>query len=237
MCNLCYNFTIEDIILKQNNTDKEFLRSPFTKQRLIRCKNNNKFVSRNLINPVRIEERYVKCDLCEELINRNENYYSSSKNYDICLKCYEGNVTAKDIIETKNMKLIDKSDYQSYKFYYSDFGSLLYWVPIIEDHDGCHILINLNPHDKHYGKFCIQNNDENGCSGYFIIYDETITLDWLIHQLKEITDKGTFVYEDSVLTEKGTYETVIKTYNIGSQECSTSICLLMQKLKIPTSHN
>jgi hypothetical protein len=122
------------------------------------------------------------------------------------MECYKNKEDARNIVETRDMKLLSLENRENFLFNYTDFNSLSYWIPIISDKEGCHIFMNLNPDDKNYGKLCLQSCDDHGRFGYFIIYDESITLDVLLNKLKEITDKGTFEYEDYEKVEDGVYE-------------------------------
>jgi hypothetical protein len=122
------------------------------------------------------------------------------------MECYKNNQdNAKNVVETKGMKILSVKK-ENLLFNYTDFNSLCYWIPIITDREESHVFMNLNPDDKNYGKLCLQCCDDHGRYGYFIIYDESITLDVLLSKLKDITDKGVYEYEVREKVEDGIYE-------------------------------
>lgn len=194
MCDVCYDNP--DLLTDINYTYEKY------KTNVSRCKECNKIKPRS-IHHIKNFTKY--CDICSDIIHISDNRYtkaiSSLNSFDICMKCYNNDEACKNIVKEKEMKLdtINTTDRSRFLFNYTDFNSLLYWVPIITDGKWSYILINLNPDDKNYGKLCLQSCDDNGRSGYFIIYDETVTLDVLLKKLKEITDKETFDYSSSAI--------------------------------------
>jgi len=181
MCNMCYEETSEEIALKNGAKNYKQREDLLNTSRI-----HNKLEKRSFAS---IDTSLYYCDLCEETIKNN--YYSNKnkdKSYDICMNCYETNETNED----KKMTLIDINN-KSYCFELTDFGSILFWFPIITDHEGCSILINLNINHKNYGKICLQSCDDHGRYGYFIIKDETYDLDIILKKLKEICDKNSYL--------------------------------------------
>lgn len=262
MCKMCYEETSEEIALK--NGAKNYKQR---EEALNKCRTSNKIESRNiykLITPINGRT----CDICdnkfhERYIDINENFYSVKtgdygNTFDICLDCYQKSDNVRNMVETKSMRLIDVNDKTNYNFYYTGFGSMLYWFPVISDTEDCRVFINLNPDDINYGKICLQSSDDHGHFGYFIIRDEKYNLQKVLERLKEICDKGTFEYKDlekvedgiygeKIVTEQGNgmttskretikepkYEWVIKTAELCSKHHSSPIHILMQELNMP----
>lgn len=210
MCKLCYEETSEEIALKngaQNYKKRE--------KKLNECHSYKQIKPRNMYNI--ITPIYIRtCDLCNQRINVCDNFYSIKDEYDtydICYGCYQNNDDAKSIIETKSMSLIDVNDKSNYYFNHTEFGSMLYWFPIVSDIDGCNVLMNLNPDHVNCGKICLMSSDDHGRCGYYIIRDETYDLQRVLQRLKEICDKGTYESEELMIVEDGVYEesTIIET--------------------------
>lgn len=178
----------------------------------------------NLINP-RITPDIYYCDVCNEPINDmigRYNVYNNNNSYDICIKCYnENNKGCKRYVKLKNMEFIQKTEREMYPFYYTDFNSMLNWIPIISD-DGGYIFINLNPDDKNYNKICLQSFDDHGRCGYFILYDKEYTLNYILTMLKEICDRGSFTYMN--------YEGKEIEKELNSEHHSSPIQILMRKI-------
>lgn len=206
MCKMCYQEVDEETAIK--NGAKNY---KAREDALNECRTCNKIQSRPIFNVRPIYSKW--CDICRKKIEGNIHVYSITieddidyDTFDICMECYKNKEDARNIVETRDMELLSIENRENFLFNYTDFNSLSYWIPIISDKEGCHIFMNLNPDDKNYGKLCLQSCDDHGRFGYFIIYDESITLDVLLNKLKEITDKGTFEYEDYEKVEDGVYE-------------------------------
>jgi hypothetical protein len=252
MCKMCHEETNEEIAVK--NGAKNYKKR---EEDLNMCRSHNKIVSRNIRNK-KNPSSWRSCDLCHETIDEKHNFYTAEEDYDICLNCYQNSDDARNIVETKDMSLFDLNDKKCYLFNSTDFGSMLYWIPIIGDTETCHVLMNLNPNDKNYGKICLQSCDDHGRFGYFIVRDENYDLNKILMRLKEITDKGTFEYQDYVQVEPGVYgdyvvtdegngwdhstretikapkyEWITKTAELGSKYHSGPIHLLMEELNMP----
>jgi hypothetical protein len=257
MCKMCYEETSEEIAMKngaKNYKNRE--------EALKQCRDLNKIEPRNIYNI--ITPIYGRtCDLCNIYFDASVNFYSIKtgeygNTYDICLDCYQKSDDARNIVETKSMRLIDVLDKSNYYFAHTGFGSMLYWFPIISDTEGCHVFINLNPNDINYGKICLQSCDDHRRLGYFIIKDDKYNLQKALERLKEICDKGTFEREYFEKVEDGVYgelfvtkcndsftkseretlkepkyEWVTETYELCSEYHSSPIHILMQELKMP----
>ena len=207
MCKLCYEETSKEIALKngaQNYKERE--------EALNKCRSFKKIEPRNIYNII-VPDNCRSCNLCNEAIGTS-NFYSIREKYDtydICSECYQKSDDARNMVETKSMRLIDVNDKSNYYFGHTGFGSMLYWFPIISDTEGCRVFMNLNPDDINYGKICLQSCDDHGRFGYFIIKDEKYDLQKVLERLKEICDKGTCEYEDYVEVEEGVYGEEIVT--------------------------
>jgi hypothetical protein len=213
MCKLCYEEDEKTIIKKRAKNYK------LREYELNNCRSHNKIKYR----PVYKMTELKYCDICEYVFETSDDLYTLEKegenSFDICMNCYKNDET-KDIVIQKEMKLVKAGeDRKNYLFSYTDFGSLLYWIPIISDTEQCHVLMNLNPDDKNYGKLCLQSCDDHGRFGYYIFYDENMTLDMLLQKLKNITDRG--VVDD------------IDNIELCSEHHSSPIQVMMQELKIP----
>jgi len=249
---MCHEETCEEIAVQHGATNYKT-----REEALNTCRSHNKIIPRNIRN-TKNPNSWRYCDLCNENIGEKNNFYTATEDYDICLKCYQSSEDARNIVETKEMTLFDIDNPKCYLFDSTDFGSMLYWIPIIGDKEFCHVLMNLNPNDKNYGKICLQSCDDHGRFGYFVVRDETYDLNKILTRLKEITDKGTFeyqdyvqvepgVYGDYVVTEEGNgwrnstretikapkYEWVTKIEELGSRHHSGPIHLLMEELNMP----
>lgn len=202
MCKLCYEETSEEIALK--NGSKKYKER---EELLNKCRSFNKIQPINMYNATKTKcNKY--CDICREKIVTS-NLYSIKETYDtydICLNCYKNNSDVRNIVETKSMKLIDINDKCNYYFGHTNFGSMLYWFPIIRDIEGCSVFINLNPNDINYRKICLQGLDNHGRSGYFIIRDDKYDLQKVLQRLKEICDNNIYNYEELEQIEEGIYE-------------------------------
>jgi len=203
MCKLCYEEIDEETAIKNGAKNYKAREAALNE-----CRSFHKIQFRPIYY---LTEPYdTTCNICHEdidaLVDRYSVRYSNYNTYDVCMDCYANNDEAKSAVEIKKLKLVKKEDRTNYLFNYTDFNSLCYWLPIIEDNDGSAILMNLNPDDKNYRKICLQSRDDHGRSGYFIIYNESITLDVLLQKLKDITDKGYYEYEDCKMVEDGVYE-------------------------------
>lgn len=206
MCKLCYEETSEEIA-DQNGAKNYHLR----KDKLDECRSSNLFSVRKL-------PKLRSCDICKSNIDEYKGRFFEG-DYDICYDCYEKD---KSVIESKNMNFTKlESEREKYPFYYTDIGSMLYWIPIIQDTKDCRILINLNPDDKNYQKVCLQSCDDGDRIGYFILYDKKYDLDYILKMIKEITDKGTYKDDEGNLKE------------LCSEEYSSPIQILMMNLNIP----
>ena len=263
MCKLCHEETTEEIAIANGSENYKK-----REDKLNKCRAFNQIEPRNIYNI--ITPIYGRmCDICEYddindfIIGFNDNFYSVTTDsgyntFDICMDCYQKSDDVRNMVETKSMRLIDVNDKSNYFFYYTEFGSMLYWFPVISDTEGCHVFINLNPDDTNYGKICLQSSDDHGRRGYFIIRDEKYTLQKVLERLKEICDKGTFEYKDLEKVEDGVYgeeivtscgygsrlikretikepkyEWVIKTAELYSQDNSSPIHILMKELNMP----
>lgn len=206
-CYHCYNDTCKMCYSEvDDNGDAEQFK--YTQAKLNKCRDCNQIKYRPIYNV--IERGHCYCDVCSCVIDSFDERYTGRRNpdhtIDICMDCYENKENAKTIVETRGLKLLKKEDRETYLFNYTDFNSLYYWIPIIECDDGCRIFMNLNPDDKNYRKLCLQSCDKNDSVGYFIIYDESITLDVLLQKLKEITDKGVYEFNAIETIEEPVYE-------------------------------
>jgi hypothetical protein len=175
------------------------------------CKNHN-IVLRDTIDMVEFSN-WRACNECHEYIDDHnildsdgkivhKCYYTGYDAYDICIPCYEANETIRN---EKQLKFIDPFDPKCCTFYYAGLKSMLYWFPILEDGESCRVLINLNLDDENYGKLCLQSFDDCARMGYYMIYDETLTLDVILQRLKTMTDKGTFESEEREMAEGPVY--------------------------------
>lgn len=225
MCNYCYEETNEEIAIKNG-----------AKNYASRAKALNKCRSCNLIKE-RITPVIYNCDICEKTIDDSIGRYTVKENnehtYDICFKCYnEDNNGCKVQVEKRGMKFYKyESEREKYPFYYTDFGSMLNWIPIITDDLGknCtdygNIFINLNPDDKNYKKICLQSCDDHARCGYFILYDEEHTLDNILKMLKEICDENKVIRINCLGKEE--------EEELNCSHHSSPIQVLMRKLGVP----
>lgn len=260
MCKFCYEETSEEIALKNGAKNKNYKNR---EEALNKCHSCKLIEPRNIYNIIKpINGR--TCNLCEEEINIHNNFYSviindCGRTYDICAVCYQKSNEARNIVETKSMRLIDINDKSNYYFGHTGFESMLYWFPIISDTECCRVFINLNPNDTNYGKICLQSRDSHDRFGYFIVRDEKYDLQKILERLKEICDKGTYEYstlqkvEDGVYGEEvevveiidgwkttkretikePKYEWVTKTAELCKIYHSSPIQILMQELNMP----
>jgi len=182
---------------------------------------NHQVVVRNLPSSHQFWSGHY-CDLCSVQMN-DQSFYSTPDHYDICMTCYQNNEEARATVAEKKMVLVNKNDPACYPFHFTGFKSMLYWFPILEDDEKCCVLMNLNADDEHCGKLCVRSCDDHGRYGYFMIYDESITLDVLLRELKVIADNGTFEYEDSVEVEPAVYGDLVKVEvrNQNGKQCYT----------------
>jgi hypothetical protein len=199
MCVFCYEEVNEEIAIK-NGAKLYKQREPFLNE----CIKHNQFHLRNMTNVSYDDDRI--CDLCNDPIDNYETRFANDDDFDMCMKCYTDRDDSKDTIKALKLNFIDKTSKEYFAFNCTDFNSMLYWIPIVKDNSGCHILINLNPDDKNYGKLCLHSVDNYYNHGYFIIYNETITLEILLKKLKDIADKGTYEYTTFKTIEKSVYE-------------------------------
>lgn len=229
MCKMCYEEVNEEIAIKngaKNYKDRE--------KNLNECRHFNQIVPRPIYGIPFIGDNY--CHVCNKLIESLSARYSvydihKEDSLDICMDCYQNRENAKNMVELKNMKYISADNRESFLFNYTDFNSLCYWIPIITDKiNQFNILMNLNPDDKNYGKLCFQAVDDHGRSGYFIMYDESITLESVLQKLKEITDKGTCEYETYDVKSK---QLVTKTAVLGSKDFLGPFNVLFEHYEIP----
>jgi hypothetical protein len=69
-----------------------------------------------------------------------------------------------------------------------DFGSLLDWVPVIEDilnYGEVTVMVNLNPDRPNFGQVALSTLDDHGRIGFFALYNET--LDSLLDKMNSMT--------------------------------------------------
>ena len=227
MCKMCNEEKSEEIALKNGSINYKN-----REKKLNECFVCNKIVSRNIYYLNSSCNYY--CDLCNNDIIDTHYYSTKNKNYnsyDICLPCVELNPKAKEEVETKSMKLIDKNDKNNINFNHTDFNSMLDWFPIVSDTGYCSILMNLNIHDKNYKKLCLQSCDNHGRMGYYIIQNEKYDLNEVLKRLKEICDAGVYEYIDFEKIE-GEYKEVVKTKKLCSYYDSSPIQILMTELKM-----
>ena len=201
------------------------------------CKSTNKVIPRNLHN-LPVMSKY--CDVCSERI-KTDIYYTDKLDsgteyidtYDICNTCYENNKNdAVNIITEQNMIKIDKTDKKFYAFNYCNMNSMLYWIPVISSaHEPkCYVLINLNPDDVNYKKICLSSADNHCRQGYFIVRDDNYTLDKIVDELKDITDRGKYDYVTKKCVKRGVYETVTETDTVETDsddgvEITEEVCI------------
>lgn len=256
MCKLCYQEVDEETAIKHGATNYKTRENA-----LHECRTCNIIQPRPIYDIDNLGNK--SCDLCHtsiELLHPRYSIRETNNSLDICTECYTHKEDARNMVETKEMKLFTKENKKGFLFTYTDFNSLCYWIPIISDEHDCHVFMNLNPDDNHYGKVCLQSCDDHGRYGYFIIQDESITLDVLLTRLKEITDKGVYEYEEVEIVEKGVYEfetveqiekdvkvswrrrktikepvlkTITKTAELGSNYYSGPIHILMKEFGMP----
>jgi hypothetical protein len=234
MCKACYEEVDEETAIK--NGAKNY---KHREKALNTCRASNKIQLRPIYYVDNLGSKY--CDLCrthlEPLSSRYSTGNGAGNTFDMCTECYATKEDARNIVETRDLVFLSKENRDNFLFNYTDFNSLSYWIPLISDNDECHIFMNLNPDDKNYGKLCLQSCDDHGRLGYFIIYDESITLDTLLCKLKEITDKGTFDEDELSLVKnaagESVYETITKTVELCSTHYSGPIHIIMRELGIP----
>jgi hypothetical protein len=228
MCKMCYEEVDEETAIKNGAKNYKHRETA-----LNACRASNKIQSRSIYYVDNLGGKC--CDLCSNDIEPLDSRYSNENGdtFDMCTECYATKEDARNIVETRDLKFLSKENRENFLFNYTDFNSLSYWIPIISDNDDCHIFMNLNPDDKNYGKLCLQSSDDHGRVGYFIIYDESITLDILLCKLKEITDKGTFDEDDTSLVKnadgKYVYEKITTTVELCSQYYSGPIHIIMRE--------
>ncbi len=228
MCKLCFEETSEEVAIKngaKNYKDRE--------EKLNNCRNCNLLEER----PIRmkcIEISSRNCDVCRKKDIEKENFYTVDENdntYDICLECYDtNNDNAQETVKEKKMTFLEKDDKSRYMFYYTDMGSLLFWIPILRDknEEPTSILMNLNPDDKNYKKICFHCIDNHGRSGFYIVKNDTINLDTLI----EILDKLSFKDDDE---KNGDEEAEAEEESDYDEEyCQYPINQLMGLMNMPT---
>ena len=254
MCNYCYEETSEEIAIK--NGAKNYASRAKV---LNKCRSCDLIKPRNIDcdNKVCDSCREVVDKLIGYYSVKQENIDDT---HDICLKCYDEDTkylwenvenyiedlqnnikihikdedikSTKEMVEKRGMKFYKyESEREKYPFYYTDFGSMLNWIPIITDNLGknCtdygNIFINLNPDDKNYKKICLQSCDDHARCGYFILYDEEHTLDNILKMLKEICDENK-VIRINCLGEEEEEE-------LNCSHHSSPIQVLMRKLGVP----
>lgn len=230
ICDFCYNVIYNKPSFFCYHCYGYVCNSCYEKPVFLKCKQINNMKS-ILINTI-IEPSDRMCDLCNEDIDLLTNRYASCDGCDVCMECYENNSDAQQLVKEKDCKLIDIDCRDNYVFNYTDFGSIMNWVPIIADNWHCHILMNLNPEDKNYGKLCMQSCDDHGRFGYYIIYDESVTLDTLLDKLKTLTDKGS--YDRSYVSCNGD-DIAYETCEIGKHWESSPVQILMHQMNMITS--
>jgi len=284
MCNLCYLEVNEEVALK--NGAKNFHKR---ENKLNTCRNQNMLEKRQIIKrrgPLVKSSYFHTCDLCNnDCIT--DFYNDDDNNFDICNECYTNDYNnAKEqvnqrsaLLKTKNMCLVKKDDKISYVFEQCNFGSMLYWFPILYEKElGCFVLINLNKDDKNYRKICLVSCDDHGRLGYYIVKqsspsvnkiskdtnevvsdiinetninnknnqdnednqdnqdnenNEDYELNWVLHKLKVITDRGTVDFTDFKKNEKGEYVEVIVPVPLCSTAHSSPVHALMDSLGMP----
>lgn len=228
MCSLCQSETSEEIALKHDAKNYKV-----RERALNECRSCNRFQKRYWTKSCYYD---LQCDVCQSYMNENKPYYSCKDEklvtYDICMPCYDTNPQAKEDVAKKSMSLKEVNCTAVFKN--THFNSMLYWFPVVDDNEGCSVLVNLNPHDENYKKVCLLSCDNHGRLGYYIIYNKEYTLDTVLQKIKTICDRGTYEYEEMELdreeNEKRYYKCVTKTAEIGSQHHSSPIQLLMQDL-------
>ena len=259
MCNLCYLEVNEEVALK--NGAKNYHKR---ENKLNTCRNQNMLEKRQIIKrrgPLVKSSYFHTCDLCNnDCIT--DFYYDDDNNFDICNECYTNDYNnAKEqvnqrsaLLKTKNMCLVKKDDKISYVFEQCNFGSMLYWFPILYEKElGCFVLINLNKDDKNYRKICLVSCDDHGRLGYYIVNkiledinevqakqtdtnnedNEDYELNWVLQKLKVITDRGTVDFTDFKKNEKGEYVEVIVPVPLCSTAHSSPVHALMDSLGMP----
>lgn len=230
MCKLCKEETSEEIALK--NGAKNY---KSRENELKKCRESHLIVPRNMYD-IPNGDPY-NCDLCKNGLK--SRFYtkkiSDYNTYDICNSCFESDPTAKEEVESKSLKYIDRNNINLTSFGYTDFNSMFYWFPIITDKEYCGVFMNLNVHDKNYRKICLRSCDDHGRLGYFIIYDEKYNLENVLERLKAICDKGEYEDDDiewETVNGKRTCKMVRKMKKLCTGYYSSPIHVLMQELNM-----
>ena len=170
MCHLCYIETSEEIALA--NGAKNYHKR---QDKLTKCQNFHKIKLRKLNNS-------AICDLCGNHIF-TFNRYHNQNDYDLCLDCSQIDSGKIQIIE-QNLQLVDNI----LSCDQCDFGSLIDWIPLIQDCEGNMILINANKDSQFHYKYAFASIDDHGRTGFYIIWEET-SITELITEINLIIEK------------------------------------------------
>lgn len=162
------------------------------------CLNANN--SNTTLKPVRaVNFSETRCDLCVKDISYSDRYTrfyvenGFNDRFEICLDCYENRQEEVNKLENSGKfhfltesRLTKIDDRDNHIFNYTGMNSMTYWIPILEDDENQRILMNLNPEDENYGKFCIQTSYKYGEELFYDIIYEEITLDILLDRLNKL---------------------------------------------------
>jgi hypothetical protein len=169
MCNLCYGETDADIA--QSNGAKNY---ELRREALDVCRKHN------------LQERSISlqicyCDICGASLSEGDLWTNAKLgNYDrkdVCCECAETD-EGKALISTDKLEKVHYDLLQTWN--YSNFGSLLDWIPIYRDVEYNMILINCNKNSSLVGTFALMSNDDHGRSGYY-----TLSKDWSLEKIQE----------------------------------------------------
>ncbi len=162
MCELCYRETDEGFIEADS---RHIMNYDLDKQV---CRDRHALKSR-IFRPI-----IFFCDVCKEDIFSPKRYSdfvfsleweNDPTNFDVCLDCCK-TADGQRMIEEKQLKLVDNlialSDV-------TGFGSMLDWIPILQDSGGNQILVNLNQNSPLFNRYafkCVSDYSEKTSSFY-----------------------------------------------------------------------
>lgn len=125
------------------------------------------------------------CDVCDEIISgdrySNAPVVGFDNCSDVCLSCAEEEEEGQQMVKEKDLKKVIKSNVDIL-----DFGSMLDWIPVLEDSDSYDaVFVNLNPASPYHQQVCLMAVDDHGRSGFSTIRKEGVGLDQVVAKVRE----------------------------------------------------
>jgi hypothetical protein len=205
-CNICYNHICEKCCSEKNNISSDTMFQCFKHEK------QKPFIHDEA------HQYLLFCDICRKSTFVNKGVWKTNRvlQQDLCPECIDTD---------KATEMLTTGIWFDNTYYDDEFGSLLDWIPLINDQSGFEILYNINKKSNDYHTILLRATDDHGRCGYYK-YNETLTD--VIQELKnnEIKRKQFELLEDDQYDSDDDDSVTNSVYNCDPIECLMHIAML-----------